>query len=197
MPAPVRPDWFFSYVDIPNLPEIRRELSALPHSKIAIDFGGSFYMVESPLWSHECPKLYNALCFLGIAHKVRYFLLKTKHDSPEIHVDSFDPVGCQISLNIPVSDYEGTYTCWFTLPEGENKFSTSKFKGYPVYLGNKAKELIRVETTRPMLINPTVPHRVDQGTSKARYVACIRFIEPLTTEECKKLGIQQPYIQTD
>lgn len=199
----LRPNWYYSYVDIPNLEEIKEELRILPDIVGKRYYKDYFSVVDGVPGLTKSPKLFKFLMTLGIASRVQYILFKTPMDKPEIHVDSFDPTLCQMSLNIPIDDYENTYTCWYDIKEYEFDVrvgaagATSKGKSYAVCIADNPKEIKRVETVKPMLINTTIFHGVDAGASTNRYVCCIRFDMPLPDSICKKLGIQEPYVQTD
>lgn len=201
MYKPIKPDWYYSYVDIPNWKAIQEELIGVLADSPRNYLNGTYFNVSGVEGLMRCPKL--AIFFVkhGMLSRVKSFLFSKDYaNDADIHIDSYDPTQCQMSLNFPLVEYENSYTCWYSTDveelQVESRGGLSIANSYAVCPRDKAVEIKRVETVRPMLINTTILHAAE-ASSRQRALVGVRFVSPLTEEECRKIGIKAPYVQQD
>jgi hypothetical protein len=109
------------------------------------------------------------------------------------HVDTLDPGHCSYSINIPLSNCEGTYTAWYEYAD-DTKTLTQQTRLYnptmaATVLPNATyREIHRIETVRPYIVNTTVLHGA-VCTNPLRRLVGIRFLPELTTNDLTRLGI--------
>jgi hypothetical protein len=202
-----RPDWFYSFLEIPNLEQIQNEMRAINLKKKITQNRAfnSYYvnMFRQDLDEKDYPATIEWMKSAGIYEKfLRILLTQEKTTAPHIHIDSVDPEYCNCSINIPLDYCEGTYTAFYKTKQPEaitpcfpdkGALQSRNFAWLPV---EQAEEVARVETIKPVLVNTTVLHRAISEEPK-RTLCCFRFSPELTYEEVKRLGIKNPFVQMD
>lgn len=174
-------------------------------------------MPGSDLEQH-IPTFVNWLKDVGIYSKwisTAFSVVNSNTNPMRTHVDSLDNDSRRVSLNIPILNCQGTYTVWY---DAELDFSNQgpvdispddprweklhgRFKYDPPLrtglwtIESTEKEVMRVETTSPLLVNITRPHRPMSDHNEMRILACSRFSPELTEQEVKQLGIERPFEQ--
>lgn len=201
---PLRKDWFYSYLEIPEEDLIRKELLAIRASNVARTQNNPLYSnIMAPDLLRRCPTVARYLERVGLAgvlHRCLFSQNKGVANGPlTAHVDSFDPTMCEVSLNIPLAECDGSYTAWYDTsdPDLITGSVSPEFTGARVWA--KAKlgtitEIRRVEVTQPMLVNPTILHSAITD-NPARIISGFRFTRRLTDDEVRGLGIKNPYVQ--
>lgn len=199
--TPDKPNWCYSYVDIPNLKKIQEELF-IARKVCSTPFQNNPYYInfsKETIQDH-IPTVLEYLRDIGVEEK----LLKVKFSSilppgqgfrkvSNIHVDVVDK-HFKHSLNIPIIDCENTYTIWYRgnirLPDPKmNPFlgaNANPMEYFGVVDDHEAKEICRVETVRPMIINTTIPHRGEWHLRPSRVLCCINFTD-LTDEDINRM----------
>lgn len=201
----IRPDWYYSFLDIPNLDKIREEMMSYYKSE-SVEFA-----FHSPLYKNvfrqnidesTCPYTIEFLKSMNIYNKFERLLLSNgKTSASAVHVDTYDPNLCQMSLNIPLEYCEGSYTAFY---KSDRKFfnpghteNISKTMRNFAWLGiEEVTEITRVEVVRPMVVNTTILHR-GINDNPDRSICCFRFTPNLTFDDLKQLGIDRPFEQID
>jgi hypothetical protein len=201
--SPINPDWFYSYLDIPNLEIIRQELIVLVNSDIAgYRTNPTAYNIDGKTVMENCPELEKYLKGFGI-DKIFHRLLisrKMNNDGDKmVHVDSYDPRYAQKSLNIGLIDYEGSYTSWHKTDVQElydsAPFGFDPVKNFAFIEVEKTQEIGRlVYDNRAAMINTTVLHK-GNAQKDTRIIAGMRFVPELDEGDLRRMGIEQPYIQ--
>lgn len=202
-----RPDWFYSFLEIPNLEEIQKEMRFI-NSKKFIMLNRAFNPYYTNLFRQdmdekEYPATIEWMKSVGLYEKfMRILLTQSKTTAPHVHIDTVDPEFCNCSINIPLDYCEGTYTAFYKTANPEaitpcfpdkGSQQSRNFAWLPV---DQAVEVARVETIRPVLVNTTVLHRAISEEPR-RTICCFRFSPELTYEEVQRLGIKKPFVQTD
>ena len=201
----LRPDWFYSYLEIPNLEKITEEMMQFHTSEI-VSFAthNPFYrnVFRQHMDESICPHTIEFLKSMKIYDKFERLLLSNgKTTAQAVHVDTYDPTRCQMSLNIPLEYCEGSYTAFYKsertvynigVPDNVEK-ARSNFAWLNL---KEVKEVARVELVRPMVVNTTVLHRGIHENPK-RAICCFRFTPNLTYEDLQRLGIARPFEQVD
>jgi len=195
--TPNKPDWCYSYIDIPNLEKIQEELlQARDVCNITLQNNPYYINFSREEIYEHIPLLLDYLKQIGVEKKLWRIMFSAK-SLPEsrykkqsaIHVDAVNK-HITHSLNIPIRDCENTYTVWYRgrvelLNQEYNHYighNEKPLKNFAIVNENSAKEICRVETIRPMLVNTTIPHRGISNT-ESRVLCCIRFKPDLTEEE--------------
>lgn len=205
--SPINKDWFYSYVDIPNLKQIQEEMLFF-HSNVNSSYHqvNQYYinLFKESMDISLYPQTIKYLKSVGIYEKFSRILLTHNNNttSPVVHIDTVNPLECQFSLNVPLQNCEGTFTAFYNT-EQEDFIKPAFPKDDIRHQGNfawlnalRAKEIARVETVRPMLVNTTVLHRaISERTNRA--LCCFRFKPELTSEDIKRMGINKPFQQVD
>ena len=199
------PDWFYSYLDIPNLEEIKKELMNL------FEAGTDRYEVNklycnfpAAIVLSKCPELKRYLISAGLIRKFNRVLFSKDVNAerrPKVHVDSYDPRITTHSLNIGLADYENSYTAWYKTDKiklrDSSEFGLDPIKNYAYLFVEEAEEIKRVVyTDRPVLVNTTILHTGIAELS-SRLICGLRFAPELTNYDIKRLGIKNPHIQED
>jgi hypothetical protein len=189
--SPINTDWYYSYMDIPNLEIIKQELINLLSLPVPKKNFTSYYTNIYVPNIIQCPTLMTYLEEVGVKSKLLR-ILYSKSDGPSIneappHVDSVIPNrSFQYSLNIPLIDAEDSYTVWYeqTTPS-LILYDTATFTGW-VENKEQIREIARVQYTQPMLLNTSILHG-GKITSNRRTIAGLRFWPELTDEEIRRL----------
>jgi hypothetical protein len=211
-------NWYFNYINIPNLEIIQKELIEL---RAKFNKDGSTYKAKDRYWGlgstefnieDHCPVLSSYLKDVGILSKFQWILFNSEFveepnlfspfGKPPIHIDSYDPSHVQFSLNLPLVDCEESYFAWFStkkkklVPSTYFDPSLNAAKTQALAFQHDCTEIKRIECNRPILLNATILHKAFVY-KKTRVIAGIRFYPNLDIEDMKRLGIAQPLVQTD
>lgn len=201
----LHPDWFYSYLDIPNLEEIKKELVVLfktgTNKKEVNQIYSNFF---SPSVLPYCSELKKYLISVGLEKKFDRVLFSRDLNAEKrtkVHVDSYDPKITSHSLNIALEDYENSYTAWYKTDRiqlrDSSEFGLDPVKNYAYLFLEEAEEIKRLEYhERPVLVNTTILHR-GIADKKTRLICGLRFFPELTDDNIKRLGIKTPHIQED
>lgn len=202
-------DWFYSFLTIPNIENLIQELIDLRDSDVKKWYINRHYInILSPDIGDRTPILYNYLQSIGLKDRFQRLLFSAYYEgSGVVHVDSYDPVWCSSSLNIPLTDCENSYTAWYKTEKTElrditttgrdpTKHNTTIGQHFAFLPLDEVEEICRVEVTRPMLVNTTILHR-GIIPSKTRTICGIRFKDELTHDDARRLGIEYPFKQVD
>lgn len=177
------PDWMYyqANLDPVMLPIIQKELFKLfliTKKQNLVPYTSTFVTVEKELVCTTCPMMIEELDRLGIRDNFLSFAFISVQSDYEFppHVD----VACDIGLNIPIINCEGTYTVWY---DGILKDQT-----VPVYvIGTNLVEISRIADPRtvteigrcdasiPHWINVNMIHRPETHHDKFRVAASLRF----------------------
>jgi hypothetical protein len=202
---PLHPSWFYSYVDIPNLEDIRQELVNLVRTG---DVGYRSNPTAYNIWADQvlakCPKVHEFLIKMGLVSKFHRLLITQKlNDMADhvVHVDTYDPQYLTQSLNLGLSDYEGSYTSWHdtdvTKLHDTAQFGMDAASQFAFIETDKTWEIARLYyDTRAALVNTTILHR-GNAQKMNRLICGFRFVPDLTDEEIIRLGVEKPYLQVD
>lgn len=203
-------DWYYSFLNIDNLDMLINELIQLRESDVKKFYVNKHYFnVPKDEIKDRAPLLMEYLESKGLDHKFQRLLYSAYFETSQVvHVDSYDPKYCSVSLNIPLTDCAGSYTAWYKPKRKKKLYDITTTGRDPGKIGHtvgqhfaylpleETTELRRVETIRPMLVNTTILHR-GITHSLSRTICGIRFNSELTNEDLLALGIQNPFIQTD
>jgi len=215
---PLNTDWYFNYINIPNLENIQKELIEL---RSIYNKDGNVYKGKDRYWAltskefsitETCPLLSQYLNDVGILSKFRWILFNSASveepelfppfGKPPIHIDSYDPKVTQFSINLPLIDCDNSYFAWFStnnkklIPANYFDSSLNPATTQALAFRNNCTEIKRVECNKPMILNTTILHKAFVY-KKTRLMAGIRFNPNLDVEDMKQLGINQPLVQVD
>ena len=194
---PSNPSWCYTYVDVPNLEMIKKELLLVLEMDQPIT--PTFYVNRFVKdFIQVTPYLNAYLKNMGVLDKFYRALFSSpskivvpiRGKLTKIHVDAYDKHG-EYSLNIPLVDCLNSYTCWYTAPVqpyNPNSDKILNLSNFALCDDTQAIEICRVETIRPMIMNTTIPHRALTEKS-TRVLACLRFQPELTYEELARFGV--------
>jgi hypothetical protein len=189
--SPINTDWYYSYIDIPNLEIIKQELINLLSLPVPKRTFTSYYTNIYVPNIIQCPALMDYLEEVGVKSKLLR-VLYSKSDGPNIneappHVDSIIPdKSFQYSLNIPLINAEDSYTVWYEQTKPcPILYDTVTFTGW-VENKEQIKEIARVQYTQPMLLNTSILHS-GKITSDRRTIAGLRFWPELTNDDVLRL----------
>jgi hypothetical protein len=191
--SPLNLDWYYSYVDIPNLATITQELIDL---KLSIKDKTQYNQYYSNVSAHaaraKCPALMKYLWGVGLSHKFfRLLYSENMIDGSPPHVDTYDPQYCMYSLNIPLLECDNSYTAWFNTNNDQLSQSVESPDMYAtINDGDILTEICRVESNRPLLANTTILHR---GVTRNpnRTLVGLRFRPELTHEDLQRLTVSK------
>lgn len=211
--SPFKPDWYYSEFTIDNLEEIQQEFFPLIDKFKGKEIVFSAQRVRQ--FESLVPKFVQWLKKFGFYDRwctTAFGLVPAGKYYPP-HIDSTDHVLRSQALNIPIANYIGTHTVWYQadiigLPRkkfGDHFSHDSQgnlwsaidpsFKTAAVCDVTTAKELCRLNTEKPFIMNITLPHGVENFTEKTRYLISTRFTPELDETDLQRLGISQPYQQ--
>jgi len=198
---PFNENWFYSEFQIENLKDIQEEFV-----KFAKTFNQReivFTPKKKEQFQEQVPVFVQFLKDMDLYHRwhATAFALVPPNQSYPPHIDSIDASFRSQALNIPIENYENTYTVWYDAKIlgsiwGNLWGHVDKTLNTSVMCDAKsAKERCRVTATKPMIINVTLPHAVINPTDKVRFLVSTRFNPELDEADLLRLGIKQPYIQ--
>ena len=199
------PDWFYSYLDIPNLEEIKKELINLLETGVErYEVNRLYCNFPSKIVLSNCPELKKYLMNARLIKKFNRVLFSKDVNAErktKVHVDSYDPRITTHSLNIGLADCENSYTVWYKTDKiklrDSSEFGLDPVKNYAYLFLEEAEEIKRVEyKDKPVLVNTTILHRGVAELS-SRLICGLRFAPELTNDDIKRLGIKSPHIQED
>ena len=188
--APLNKDWFYSYLDIPNLDTITQELLMLfstTTDKLVRNVGYVNIFRNSIV---NCPTFMSYLASKGLDNKLNRVMYTEGILGPHPHVDSGNPKNCTYSLNMPLVDAEDSYTVWYATDKTHLLDRSNLGQDPQQTIGwldiSDATEVARLQYTQPALVNTTILHRglVDRPS---RTLCCIRFWPELTDQEVSRL----------
>jgi len=211
--TPDKPDWCYSYIDVPNYDKMKTELLYLHNIPVNVQ-DNAYYANYSPADAKKfCPTLCDYLKDIGLYDKLYTVMLSSKSLLPgyptqsRIHIDTLTKRYIH-SINIPLVDCDNTYTAWYKGTVRLIDNTTNPYIGsnatpmmhFGVLDDDEATEICRAETSRPMLVNTSIPHRGIHNCP-TRVLACIRFIPDLSDDEIyritnylKHMGVENPFL---
>ena len=212
--VPLRQNWYYSPVNIPNLAEIQKEMLFYYNRKYEYSkaFNPKYINIfKRTMNEQDYPATAEYLKSVGLYDKFYRILLsqnqsnapddnvKTEETTtgPAVHVDTVDPYECQFSLNIPLQNCNNSYIGFFKTSTPEmlkpaflenDKRHGSNFAWMPAQY---AEEITRAEMIQPILVNTTILHRgISDNADRA--ICCFRFKPELTDDDIARLGIIIP-----
>jgi hypothetical protein len=202
-------DWYYSFLEIENLKPLVQELIELKESDVKRYYVNRHYInILAEDIGDRAPVLFQYLKGAGLDKKFQRLLYSAYYEGADaVHIDAYDPKYCSVSLNIPLTDCENSYTAWYrtdktklyditTTGRDPGKYGQTPGQHFAYLPLNEVEEICRVEVTKPMLVNTTILHRGIVPTL-TRTICGIRFNSELTNTEVLRLGIKQPWVQTD
>ena len=190
--SPLNKDWYYSYVEIPNLEKIVKELMVVRSKAInRIRYNPYFFNLMANEAIESSPALMAYLNYLGLADKFfRLLYSENQSNGSPVHVDTYEAKHCMYSLNIPLSNCEDSYTAWFTT---NNNILRQTIQSPTMFAAagddDILTEVCRVETIKPMLVNTTVLHR-GICSKENRMMVGIRFSPELSSNDLTRLGVK-------
>jgi len=203
----MRPEWFYSYVTIANLESIQQEMRVINSKKNPTNFN-TYNPYYTNIFKHEIdekdyPHTKSWLLSVGLYHKFyRILLTQASVTAPAVHVDTYDPMHCNCSLNIPLDYCDNTYTAFYKTDKPElvqpcfPDPGEKQARNFAWLNAEHAVEVAKVETIRPILVNTSVLHRALSDEPR-RSICSFRFFPELNLENVKRLGIEKPFEQVD
>jgi hypothetical protein len=188
--TPLNKDWYYTYLDIPDLDTIKQELLMLfsTTTKKMVRNAGYVNIFRNNIVN--CPTFMSYLASKGLDKKLNRIMYTEGLLAPNPHVDSGNPNNCTYSLNIPLVDAEDSYTAWYATDK-THLLDRSNLGHNPEHTVGwvdieDATEVARLQYTQPALVNTTILHRglVDRPS---RILCCIRFWPELTAREVSRL----------
>jgi hypothetical protein len=201
--TPLHTDWYYNYVDIPCIEEIKIELINLTKiSNKKFELNPIYFNFNSDVVLENCPALAKYLTSVGLKNKFNRLLVSNNvniEKRPTVHIDSYDPKFTTHSLNIGLIDHEQSYTVWYKTKKIKLRDSSSlglnPYTNYAYLFIQEAEEIKRVEyELRPILVNTTILHR-GISDKPTRLICGLRFCPELTDGDIKNLGVKNPHIQ--
>ena len=199
MYTPVLPNWFYSYVDVPDLESIRQELIVLVLSgETGIRTNPTAYNISASNTLAGCQKLKTYLDSMQLLDKFDRLLI-TKKTSGEadnmVHVDTYDPKYLTQSLNIGLIDYDGSYTSWHSTEEkvlhDTAQFGMVPDRNFAFIEVEKTKEIGRLYyDKRAVLVNTTILHK-GNAQRLSRIICGLRFVPDLTDDDLARMGVNK------
>lgn len=191
--TPMNNKWFYSYIDIPNLNEIKQELINLKNSDAPRhSTTHNYFNIKKSVAIQQCPRLAEYLDSISATDKLLQLLFSSISPIKSLpHVD----IGIMQSLNIPLINCDNSYTVWYKTPK--HSFDAHKSGAYASLNLDEVDEIKRVEyTTRPILVNTTILHN-GVAESYDRTICGLRFYPHLTPINFNKMNISVPLTQLD
>jgi hypothetical protein len=202
--VPLYPTWFFSPVNIPNLDLIKKELVALEQlAEDRKDNNTIYTNIYKDIAYKHCPLLKEYLQSVGLDRKFNRILFSKRvvlNDNKKVHVDSYNPLSTTHSLNIPLIDYEDSYTAWYKTDRQKLRdslrFGMEPINNFAFVWDHEVEEINRYcyASGNAVLVNTTILHK-GLSDKQTRMICGLRFFPELTTSDIKRLGIQTPYVQ--
>ena len=198
---PVHKDWFYSFVEMPNLLEIQKELISLRETCTKFQQTNPYYLnVFRSNIGNSCPELYNYLRskkILGFFTRILFSRPPSRIEPPVVHVDGYNPkTRIQMALNMPLMNCEDTYTGFYSTEKKHLIYKPETVDNYAWLPLQEVQEVKRVEIIRPVVVNTTVLHAAISDKPN-RLIASIRFNKPLNEIDMKNMGIKRPFVQED
>ena len=201
--TPLYADWFYSYLDIPNLDNIKKEIVQLittSNEKYEVNLIYSNYTRNVVF--QNCPHLKEYLSRIGLDKKFNRMLVSkdlSLEKKQKVHVDTYNPNITTHSLNIGLLDYEESYTAWYKTDKVQlresSQFGLNPVTNYAYLFLEEAEEINRVKyDDRPVLVNTTILHK-GVSNKKTRLICGLRFSPELTKEDIKRMGVNNPHKQ--
>jgi hypothetical protein len=164
-------DWYYSFLEIENLNSVVKELIELRDSDVKRYYINKHYInILAEDIGDRAPLLTGYLNRVGLEKKFQRLLYSAYYEEAQaVHVDSYDPKYCSVSLNIPLTDCENSYTAWYhtdkdqlydikTTGRDPGKHGQTVGQHFAYLPLDEVTEICRAEVTRPMLVNTTVLH---------------------------------------
>lgn len=202
-PVTIHPDWYYSYVTIPNFKAIQEELLVLARKDVKFYWNTPEYYNISP---EDCipliPHTVEYLREIGLFNQFHRIMVPHQKRREDIgfvgppHLDSNRYGVSHCSLNIPLHNCEDSWTIWYEATDGGAHLNyTYKFVGMAEEL---ARPIAAVQYTGPALVNTSIHHR-GYRLSLDRLFASIRFNPGyiLGKDDMMKFGIKNPLEQVD
>ena len=205
MYIPIHKDWYYSYVDIPNIEVIRKELIDLVQNDIAgYRTNPTAYNIDSKTVMENCSELKQYLKKFGIDRSFHRLLVTKKiNDDADkvVHVDAYNPKYLQKSLNLGLINYEGSYLSWHETDikhlHDSAQFGLDPEKNFAFIEIEKTKEVCRLEYgNRATIVNTTVLHKGNAQKSN-RIIGGLRFVPELNEQDLINMGVINPYKQIE
>lgn len=198
---PFKPNWFYNEFDILNLEQIQREFEPLAKQFNQREI--VFTPQKKEQFEQLVPSFVQWLKSVDLYDRwfATAFGLVPPQQSYPPHIDSTNADIRSQALNIPIANCQGTHTIWYRarilgLIWGDLWSHVDPSLGTAATCSDvDTEELCRVEVVRPMVINVTIPHAVENFTDQHRFLVSTRFDPELTAEDLFRLGVKQPYIQ--
>lgn len=199
--TPNKKDWFYSLFNVPNLEQIQKEF--LPLRAYYIDKISVFNPLSRSELEEKVPAFSNFLKQIDLYDRwitTSMCTIPPGQNYP-LHIDSLNNTGRFVALNIPIINCENTYTTWYDAEVKE--LIWDKLHGHIDSTYDEAchcdwdtsKEIKRVESKDPMLINVSIPHSVFNPTDKFRFLVSTRFTPELSEPDLYRLGVLGAFIQ--
>ena len=197
MYRPVHPNWFYSYVDIPNLEVIRQELIDLVNAgESGVRTNPTAYNISKEDVIENCQEVVKYLKEMQLLDKFDRLLITKKTTSEAdgmVHVDTYDPKYLTQSLNIGLIDYEGSYTSWHSTDikvlHDTSQFGMVPDRNFAFIEVENTKEICRLYyDKRAALVNTTILHK-GNAQQPNRIICGFRFVPDLSDEDIKRMGI--------
>lgn len=167
---------YYKTLDIPSLADIQTSvLSVLPNEHLTND--SLRYVYDDPATSTKfflgIPVLKELIDSYKLTHHLAGICIinKSSNSTTDIHIDRGS---YKLSLNIPIIGCEGTYTHFYKTnhpPElvemGVNKFWRLK--------AAHCRKMDTLDTSKPAVLDTSVPHCVENYTSNTRIMLLIRL----------------------
>lgn len=200
--SPLRADWFWNLVQVPDLDRITAELLDLRDAGlIGIKLNQFYVNFNSADVLRGCPELKSYLESACIGDILERALFSTDNQAAPIHVDTYDPKYCQMALNFPLKDCAESYLVFYSsktkdlIPANAVNPSLARETNFAVCRACDANEIARLEYLQPALVNTSVLHK-GIAQSASRVIVSLRFTRPLTPAEAIALGcIGEPFVQ--
>ena len=201
--TPLYTDWYYSYLDIPGLEQIKTELiKFIQSTEEKYKLNPLYSNFRAEVVMNKCPLLAKYLSDVGLKEKFNRLLISgdvNVEKRAKVHVDAYDPQFTTHSLNIGLKDYEQSYTAWYKTKRIKLRDSSplglNPSTNYAYLFMEEVEEINRIEyKLRPVLVNTTILHKGISDKS-TRLICGLRFWPELTNEDIKKLGIENPHTQ--
>jgi hypothetical protein len=219
---PHYPNWQYSLLSIPQWESIQQELTQMFWRLIDQEpSGATFVSLDSnhSEWK-QLTELNGWLESVGAGAdkwKSGYYSITNNGDLCPIHVDYAGNKNF-LTINFPLINCHDSYTVWYdtdidyNLPIKETEFdnNTRRLLMYEETTENydstacsfwckqdDSVELNRVECTMPMIANVSLPHRPVVTHNQLRVLFSLRIRPELSLSDVARLGVTQPFVQSD
>lgn len=198
---PIHKDWYYSFVEIPNLLQIQKELINLRKTCTRFHQTNPYYLNAFRInIGNSCPELYDYLRskkILGFFTRILFSRPPSRIEPPVVHVDGYNPkTRIHMALNLPLLNCENTYTGFYHTEKKHLVYTAETVDNYAWLPLQEVKEVKKVEIVRPVIVNTTILHAAISSKPE-RLIASIRFNRPLNEIDMKNLGVKKPFVQED